>query len=43
MAELAKLQAKHSELKQMADEIIRAQRAEMEQMHDWMHEWGYEE
>jgi uncharacterized protein (DUF305 family) len=43
MAELAQDQAQHDEIKKLADDIISAQQHEMEQMHDWMHDWGYEE
>jgi len=33
--------AKHPELKQMWEEIITAQQAEIDQMNTWLVEWGY--
>ena len=33
--------AKHPELKQMGVEIIEAQQAEIDQMNEWLVEWGY--
>jgi len=33
--------AKHPELRQMGEEIIRAQQAEIDQMNQWLVEWGY--
>jgi len=33
--------AKHPELKQMWVEIIEAQQAEIDQMNEWLIEWGY--
>jgi uncharacterized protein (DUF305 family) len=41
MANAAKSNAKHSEIKMMADEIISAQAKEIEQMKDWQSQWGY--
>src|SRR5437870_2561279 len=41
MANAAKANAKHSEIKAMADDIITAQTRESEQMKDWRKEWGY--
>ncbi len=41
MAELAKKNAKHSEIKKMADDIIRAQDSEIDQMKDWQKAWNY--
>lgn len=41
MANLAKQNAKHDELKRLADDIIRAQTEEIEQMRTWQREWGY--
>ena len=41
MAELAKKNAKHDELKKMADNIITAQTAEISQMKQWQTAWGY--
>ena len=39
MAEVALERAEHQELKDLADEIIRAQEAEIEQMRGWRSEW----
>lgn len=39
MAEVAKLNAKHSEIKAMADAIISAQTTEIEQMKAWQKNW----
>ena len=33
--------AKHPELQQMGIEIIEAQQAEIDQMNEWLVEWGY--
>ena len=33
--------AKHPELQQMGEEIIAAQQAEIDQMNEWLLEWGY--
>ena len=41
MAELVLQNAKHDELKAMARAIISAQQAEIDQMHQWMSDWGY--
>lgn len=41
MAQLAKKNAKHDEIKQMADGIIDAQTAEIQQMKDWQTSWSY--
>lgn len=41
MAELAKQNAKHNEIKQMADDIISAQTREIDQMRQWARDWGY--
>jgi uncharacterized protein (DUF305 family) len=41
MAELVKANAKHSELKTMADDILSAQSKEIDQMQTWQTEWGY--
>lgn len=41
MATQAKQNAKHSELKTMADDIISAQTREIEQMKTWKNKWGY--
>lgn len=41
MAELARQNAMHDEIKQMAEEIISAQTEEIEMMQDWQKQWGY--
>lgn len=41
MAESAKNSAKHTEIKQMADDIIKAQSNEINQMKSWQQDWGY--
>lgn len=41
MANLAKQNAKHDEVKTMADDIISAQTKEINQMKQWQKEWGY--
>jgi uncharacterized protein (DUF305 family) len=41
MAKMALENAKHDELKQMADEIISAQNQEKAQMLQWQKDWGY--
>ena len=41
MAEQAKLNAKHQEIKDMSDAIIEAQTNEINQMRMWLNEWGY--
>lgn len=43
MAELAGSRAEHDEIKQLSEDIIRAQEAEIDQMHDWQQEWGYDD
>lgn len=43
MAELAQQNAKHSEIKNMADEIISAQSNEINMMKTWQTEWGYDD
>jgi uncharacterized protein (DUF305 family) len=42
MAKLAQTQAKHPELKKMADDIIAAQSKEIDQMQTWQSQWGYQ-
>ncbi len=42
MAKAAKTSAKHPEIKAMADAIIATQQKEIDQMKQWMKEWGYE-
>jgi len=39
MAELAQERAQHPELRQMADDIVAAQSAEISQLKDWRQEW----
>lgn len=41
MANLAKQNAKHAEIKQMADDIIAAQTKEIGQMNEWYKTWNY--
>ena len=41
MANLAKVNAMHDEIKSMADDIISAQSSEIEQMRQWQKTWGY--
>jgi len=41
MAKLAQTNAKHQEIKDMADGIISAQSKEIDQMQSWQTEWGY--
>lgn len=41
MANLAKLNAKHDEIKNLADDIISAQTKEIEMMKKWQIDWGY--
>ena len=43
MAELAESRAEHDEIKQLSQDIIRAQEAEIARMHDWQQEWGYDD
>jgi uncharacterized protein (DUF305 family) len=43
MAKLAKENAKHDEVKQMADDIIAAQSKEIDMMQQWKADWGYTE
>jgi uncharacterized protein (DUF305 family) len=40
MAEAARTQAEEPEIRQMAEEIIRVQQAEIEQMRAWREEWA---
>ena len=39
MAEMAREKATHQELKDMADDVIRAQAAEIERMRNWLKKW----
>lgn len=41
MANQAKQNAKHDEIKKMADDIISAQTTEINQMREWQKAWGY--
>lgn len=41
MANMAKQNAKHEEIKKMADDIIQAQKQEIEKMKEWQKSWGY--
>jgi uncharacterized protein (DUF305 family) len=41
MAKLVKANAKHDELKTMAEDILSAQSKEIDQMQTWQTEWGY--
>lgn len=41
MAVLAKQNAKHDEVKKLADDIIAAQSKEITQMKSWQQQWGY--
>ena len=41
MAKLVKANAKHDELKAMADDILSAQSKEIDQMQTWQTDWGY--
>lgn len=43
MAELAKVKAEAKEVKTMADAIVTAQTAEMDDMRTWYQDWGYGE
>ena len=41
MANLAKTNAKHQEIKDMADDILSAQSKEIDMMQTWQTDWGY--
>ena len=41
MAKLAKTNAKHQEVKDLADAIITAQTSEITEMKQWQKDWGY--
>ncbi|HJP81287.1 MAG TPA: DUF305 domain-containing protein [Candidatus Saccharimonadales bacterium] len=41
MANLVKTQAKHQEIKDMANDIVSAQTKEINQMKSWQTSWGY--
>ena len=42
MAKLAKDNAKHDEIKKLADDILSAQSKEIDMMQTWQTDWGYE-
>lgn len=42
MANLVRANAKHEELKTMAEDILTAQSKEIEQMQTWQSQWGYQ-
>ncbi len=41
MAQLAKQNAKHDEIKRLSEDIIAAQTKEITQMRQWQQDWGY--
>ncbi len=41
MANLAKQNAKHEEIKKLADDIVAAQTKEINEMKTWQQQWGY--
>ena len=41
MASLAKQNAKHQEIKDLADNIVSAQMSEIKMMREWQKSWGY--
>jgi len=41
MANLAKTNAKHQEIKDLADDIVSAQTSEIKMMREWQKSWGY--
>ena len=41
MAKLAKANAKHDEIKKLANDILAAQSQEIDQMQTWQGDWGY--
>ena len=41
MANEAKKNAKHEEIKSLADDIIKAQTSEIDMMQKWQEDWGY--
>lgn len=42
MAELADQRAKHPEIKELSQDVIDAQQAEIAEMAQWREEWGYD-
>ena len=43
MAELAASRAEHEEIKQLSQEVIRAQEGEIAQLRNWESAWGYQD
>ncbi len=43
MAQIAKTNAKHEEIKDLADDVISAQSQEIDMMQTWQTEWGYKD
>lgn len=43
MAELARTRAGHEELRDLAETIVSEQQREIDQMQEWLREWGYRE
>jgi uncharacterized protein (DUF305 family) len=43
MAELSKQNAKHQEIKDLSEAIVKNQAAEINQMKQWQTDWGYDE
>lgn len=41
MAELARINAKHDEIKELANEVIAAQNTEINLMRTWQNDWNY--
>ncbi len=42
MARMAQKQAKHQQIRQLADDIITAQQRELDEMRQWQKDWGYD-
>lgn len=42
MARMAQGQAKHQQVKQLANDIIAAQQRELDEMRQWQKDWGYD-
>jgi uncharacterized protein (DUF305 family) len=42
MAEMASDRAEHQEIKQLSEDIIEAQEAEIAEMEQWREQWGYD-
>lgn len=43
MTRLAATNAKHDEIKQLSQAIVSAQEKEIQSMHQWQHDWGYQD